>query len=158
MYCSLNNVSFGQQCIAPATVYCSFSHALFAQLEIRLFCSGVCFQRASRRSMASWSLVCLGQTALERKPWSLGDEKCPYTYFGKLGHPAEPGWERLGTKKTCRLESVTTFPTRVRFSWFLHRLKAESLSFQTVQKSWKTNPCSESYGPFELDTFSMEKH
>ena len=55
------------------------------------------------------------------------------------------------------LYRAITFATRIRFSWFWYRLKALNLSFQTVQKSSKTDKCSESYGTIEMGPFSRSK-
>ena len=43
------------------------------------------------------------------------------------------------------------------FKYFLHRLKALNLSFQTVQKSPKTGICREKYGTIERGVFSIAK-
>ena len=56
--------------------------------------------------------------------------------------------------KSTHLDFSITFATGTRFQWFLHRLKAEIVSFRTVQKLSKTDPCTESYDQIRVDTFS----
>ena len=46
-------------------------------------------------------------------------------------------------------ELIITFGADVQCWWFLYRLKALSLSLQSVQKSSKFNICIKSYGDFE---------
>ena len=54
--------------------------------------------------------------------------------------------------KPLHFVSFITRRTRIRFSWFLHHLKALFLSFPTVQKSSKTGSCSSSYEWMESGT------
>ena len=54
-----------------------------------------------------------------------------------------------------RLKSSISFDPAIRFERFFHRWKEESLSFQTVQKSLKTDGWIERYGRFKIHSISL---
>ena len=57
-------------------------------------------------------------------------------------------WENYDS--SIVFEIAITFDAYNEFWWFLYQMKALTLSFQSVQKSSKLNPCIKSYGDFEM--------
>ena len=53
-------------------------------------------------------------------------------------------------KSSCKLKLCITFDLPARFLWFLHRSKALTETFRSVQRSLKPGHEIESYRPFKL--------
>ena len=83
---------------------------------------------------------------------------CYFCAFSEIIFHFHDNLQQFRHRKRTHIDWSITFAARIRFWWFLHRLKAEIQGFQTVQKSLKTDSCSESYGPIQIAKFSVSNN